>query len=71
MLKINDIYRFYADGFKSMTVGRKLWLLIIVKLIVIFGILMLFFFDDVVGDKARAEGTDPSEVVRRDVIDRR
>lgn len=71
MLKVNNIYRFYADGFKSMTVGRKLWLLIIVKLIVIFGILKLFLFDDVVGDKARAEGTDPSEVVRRELIDRR
>jgi len=39
----------YVDGFRSMTVGRKLWLLIIIKLIVIFAILKLFFFPDVLG----------------------
>lgn len=40
------IARFYADGFRSMTIGRKLWAIIIIKLIVIFGILKLFFFPD-------------------------
>lgn len=38
------IVRFYADGFRSMTIGRKLWAIIIIKLIVIFGVLKLFFF---------------------------
>ena len=27
----------YVDGFRSMTVGRKLWALIIIKLILLFG----------------------------------
>lgn len=40
------IARFYADGFRSMTIGRKLWAIIIIKLIVIFGVLKLFFFPD-------------------------
>ncbi len=40
------IVRFYADGFRSMTIGRKLWAIIIIKLIVIFGVLKLFFFPD-------------------------
>ena len=30
------ILRFYADGFRNMTVGRTLWAIIIVKLVVIF-----------------------------------
>ena len=38
------IYRFYADGFKRMTVGKTLWKIIIIKLIVMFGVLKLFFF---------------------------
>lgn len=38
------IVRFYVDGFRSMTIGRKLWTVIIIKLIVIFGVLKLFFF---------------------------
>ncbi|MDE5962177.1 MAG: DUF4492 domain-containing protein, partial [Duncaniella sp.] len=25
------VVRFYADGFRNMTVGKKLWLLIIIK----------------------------------------
>ncbi len=55
------LWRFYADGFRSMTVGRKLWVLIIIKLIVIFAILKIFFFPDYLGthydndaDRARA-----------------
>lgn len=41
------IYRFYRDGFRSMTVGRWLWLMIIVKLFILFFIFKLFFFPDV------------------------
>ncbi|MDE6468643.1 MAG: DUF4492 domain-containing protein, partial [Muribaculaceae bacterium] len=37
----------YVDGFKNMTVGRKLWVLIIVKCIIFFAVLKLFFFPDI------------------------
>lgn len=40
------IYRFYIDGFRSMTLGRTLWKVIIIKLIIMFGVLKLFFFQD-------------------------
>ena len=43
---LKNIYRFYADGFRSMTIGRKLWLIIGIKLFVFFVILKLFFFPD-------------------------
>lgn len=36
----------YRDGFKSMTVGRSLWLIILLKLVLIFLVLKLFFFPD-------------------------
>lgn len=39
----------YVDGFRNMTVGRKLWLLIIIKIIIIFAVLKVFFFPDVLG----------------------
>ena len=39
----------YVDGFRSMTVGKKLWLLIIIKVIIIFAILKVFFFPDILG----------------------
>ena len=38
------VYRFYVDGFRSMTVGRVLWTVILIKLVVIFLVLKLFFF---------------------------
>jgi hypothetical protein len=43
---IRNIYQFYYQGFKSMTVGKNLWIIIIIKLIVLFLILKLFFFPD-------------------------
>ncbi len=49
------IVRFYIDGFRSMTVGRKLWALIIIKLIILFAVFRLFFFPDLL---ARDYDTD-------------
>lgn len=45
--KLQKIVRFYWDGFRGMTWGKQLWILIIIKLIIIFGILRLFFFHPV------------------------
>ncbi len=42
--KFLKIYRFYRDGFRQMTVGRTLWKIIFIKLIIMFVILKLFFF---------------------------
>lgn len=44
---VHRIYTFYREGFRSMTLGRSLWLLILIKLAIIFLILKLFFFPDI------------------------
>lgn len=54
------ICRFYLDGFRSMTLGRTLWAIILVKLFVMFFVLKLFFFPNVLDtrcddDRQRAE----------------
>ncbi len=41
---VRRIVRFYVTGFREMTLGRTLWLLILVKLFVLFAVLRLFFF---------------------------
>lgn len=41
---IKRIIFFYLDGFKSMTLGKSLWILIIIKLFIMFAILKAFFF---------------------------
>ncbi len=38
------VYVFYRDGFRRMTLGRVLWKVIIIKLLVLFGIVKFFFF---------------------------
>jgi len=48
-MSIAGLYRFYRDGFRSMTVGRTLWKIILIKLFVMFAILKLFFFQDYLG----------------------
>ncbi len=37
------IVNFYVEGFKSMKLGKSLWKLIIVKLLIIFAIVYIFF----------------------------
>ena len=38
------VWNFYLEGFRSMTLGRTLWVIILLKLFVMFFILKLFFF---------------------------
>jgi len=40
------LFKFYRDGFRRMTVGKTLWKIIIIKLIIMFAVLKLFFFPD-------------------------
>ena len=40
------IYSLYADGFRSMVLGRQLWKIILIKLVIIFGVIKIFFFPD-------------------------
>ena len=63
------VWRFYYDGFRQMTVGRKLWLLIIIKLAFIFLIMKLFFFPDLL---ERDYPDDPSRAaaVREALLDK-
>ena len=53
------IYHFYLEGFREMKLGETLWLIILVKLFILFFILKLFFFPNYLGkfdeDSAKAE----------------
>ena len=63
-----DILRFYRDGFRQMTWGRVLWLIIIVKLVVMFGVLRLFFFPDFLATMSADDDKDryvSSELIER------
>ena len=59
--RIRVIVDFYVDGFRNMTVGRKLWTIIFIKVTILFFVFKLFFFPDILkenydndNDRARA-----------------
>ncbi len=43
---VKRIFFFYLDGFRTMTWGKQLWAIILIKLFVMFIILKLIFFPD-------------------------
>ena len=49
---LHPVYHLYGDGFRQMTLGRTLWLIIGVKLFIIFFLLKIFFFPDFIGQNA-------------------
>ena len=66
---LKRIYQFYAEGFKSMTLGRQLWALILIKLFIMFAILKVFFFPDTLAQKA-GDNMGKDDVVRNELLKR-
>lgn len=62
------IFYFYLDGFREMQLGKTLWLIILVKLFIMFFILKLFFFPDFLG-KFNSE-SEKEEHVSGELIER-
>ncbi len=56
---LHSLYSFYRDGFRRMTVGKRLWAIIAIKLFVMFAVLKMFYFPNYLNtqfdtDEARA-----------------
>ncbi|NQV02846.1 MAG: DUF4492 domain-containing protein [Bacteroidia bacterium] len=66
---VKKIFYFYYDGFRSMTVGRKLWAIILIKIFIIFAILRLFFFPNFLNSNFESE-QEKAEYVREQLINR-
>jgi uncharacterized membrane protein len=56
MNALKRIWNFYYQGFREMTLGRTLWLVILIKLFIIFFILKVFFFPNYL--KQHAKGNE-------------
>lgn len=63
------IWNLYYDGFRSMTVGKSLWALIIIKLFIMFAILKLFFFPNILKENYDND-EDRAEAVRTELTSR-
>lgn len=40
------VFNLYYEGFKNMRLGKTLWKIIILKLIILYGVLKFFVFDE-------------------------
>ena len=69
--RLKSIANFYIDGFKNMTWGRPLWMLIILKLIILFAILRVFFFKPVLAGKSEDERSEfvGEMLIQKDIND--
>ena len=50
---LSRIFHLYYDGFRTMTLGKTLWTIILIKLAIIFLVLKLFFFPDFINTNAK------------------
>jgi uncharacterized membrane protein len=62
---MKKIFYFYYDGFKEMTVGKKLWLIILIKLFIMFAILKIFFFPDFLKTKFKNDKDRSNYVIEQ------
>ena len=57
------IWRFYMEGFRNMTLGKTLWAIILIKLIIMFFILRLFFFPNILQQKYDTDEERANQVI--------
>ena len=66
---VGRIFDFYVEGFRQMTWGRTLWLIILLKLFVMFAILKCFFFPDFLAGKG-ATAHEIHDYVATELVER-
>ncbi|MFZ4741010.1 MAG: DUF4492 domain-containing protein [Bacteroidales bacterium] len=59
------IFEFYFQGFKNMTVGKKLWIIILIKLGIIFLILKLLFFPNFLKSNFKTDDERSNYVIKQ------
>lgn len=64
---LQRVYYFYVDGFRAMTLGRTLWLIIAIKVVVFFVILRFIFFPNYLNTKASTD-EQKAEYVRQQMV---
>ena len=62
---LRNIFYLYYDGFRDMTLGKKLWVIILIKLFVMFVVLKLFFFQDFLKEKFGTDKERSNYVIER------
>ena len=71
--KLTAIWHLYRDGFRNMTWGKPLWGVIILKAIILFAILRVFFFQPAMKgltpeEKSEQVGGHLVKVIKNDTL---
>jgi hypothetical protein len=64
-----SVFRFYVDGFREMRLGKTLWLIILVKLFIMFIVLKIFFFPNFLGSRFQTN-EEKADFVGKQLIER-
>ena len=65
---LSRIFHLYYDGFRTMTLGKTLWAVILIKLAIIFLVLKLFFFPDFINTNSK--NGDKASFVSKEILNR-
>ena len=65
---LSRIFHLYYDGFRTMTLGRTLWTIILIKLAIIFLVLKLFFLPNYINSNAK--NGDKAGFVSKEILNR-
>ena len=65
---LQKFFHFYYDGFRNMTLGKSLWVVIIVKLLIIFGFLKIYIYDNSLRAKFQTQ-EEKSEFVNKNLME--
>jgi hypothetical protein len=63
---LRNLFLFYYEGFRTLSWwGKKVWLIIIIKLCIIFLLLRLFFFPDFLKSNFRSDSERSDYVIEQ------
>ena len=62
---MKKLLKFYVDGFKSMTLGKTLWLIVIFKLFIMFVILKFIFFPNFLKTNFKTDEDRKNQVIEQ------
>ncbi|MEI6554651.1 MAG: DUF4492 domain-containing protein [Paludibacter sp.] len=66
---LQKLISFYKEGFRNMTVGKTLWVIIFIKLFVMFVVLKIFFFPNYLKSNFK-DDTSRANHVRQELINK-
>ena len=59
---VKNLFSFYRDGFRGMTVGKSLWIIVLIKLFIMFVVLRIFFFPNYLNTNFKDEKSKANHV---------